>query len=142
MALGGWKIINVGEFRSEDDREIRQSIRDLDVATMAPQAMRVGGRRLRMARGITVDPGATDNVIPRRMVKGKSNRIRPSNGSRAGVRYLSASSARIPNVGECDFHFQTKDGNRENYTFQIAEVNKALCALSKLVDFNNQVVFD
>ena len=95
-----------------------------------------------MARGMTVDSGAADNVIPRRMVKGKFNRIRSSKGSRAGVHYVSASSARIPNEGECDFHFQTKDGQKENYTFQIAEVNKALCAVSYLVDRNNQVIFD
>ena len=95
-----------------------------------------------MARGMTVDSGAADNVIPRRMVKGKFNRIRSSKGSRAGVHYVSASSARIPNEGECDFHFQTKDGHKDNYTFQIAEVNKSLCAVSYLVDRNNQVIFD
>ena len=108
----------------------------------AKEAKKVGGRRLRMARGMTVDSGAADNVIPRRMVRGKFNRIRPSKGSRAGVHYVSASSARIPNEGECDFHFTTKDGEKENYTFQIAEVNKALCAVSYLVDRHNQVIFD
>ena len=97
---------------------------------------------MRMARGMTVDSGAADNVIPRRMIRGKFNNIRPSKGSRAGVHYVSASSARIPNEGECDFHFTTKDGNKENYTFQIAEVNKALCAVSYLVDQHNQVIFD
>ena len=58
--------------------------------------------------------------------------------------YVSASSARIPNEGEgeCDFHFQTKDGHKDNYTFQIAEDNKALCAVSYLFDQNNQVIFD
>ena len=76
---------------------------------------KIGSRRLKLARGITVDSGAADNVIPRRMVKGKFNRIRSSKGSRAGVHYVSASSARIPNEGECDFHFQTKDGQKENY---------------------------
>ena len=95
-----------------------------------------------MARGMTVDSGAADNVIPRRMVKGKFYSIRPSKGSRAGVHYVSASSTRIPNEGECDFHFQTKDGQKENFTFQIAEVNKALCVVSYLVDQNNQVIFD
>ena len=97
---------------------------------------------MRMARGMTVDSGAADNVIPRRMIRGKFNKIRPSKGSRAGVHYVSASSARIRNEGECDFHFTTKDGHKENYTFQIAEVNKALCAVSYLVDKHNQVIFD
>ena len=36
----------------------------------------------------------------------------------------------------------TKDGQKENYTFQIAEVNKALCAVSYLVDRHIQVILD
>ena len=55
---------------------------------------------------------------------------------------MLASSARIPNEGECDVHFTTKDGEKENYTFQIAEVNKAQCAVSYPVDQHNQVIFD
>ena len=105
-------------------------------------ARKAGVRRLRMVRGMTVDSGAADNVIPRRMVKGKNNRIRPSPGSRRGVHYVSASNERIPNEGECDFGFSTRDGQEQTYTFQIAEVNKALCAVSYLVDKGNQVIFD
>ena len=95
-----------------------------------------------MSRGMTVDSGAADNVIPRRMVRGKNNKIRPSPGSRRGVHYVSATNDRIPNEGECDFHFSTKDGQKESFTFQIAAVNKALCAVSYLVDQGNQVIFD
>ena len=95
-----------------------------------------------MTRGMTVDSGAADNVIPRRMVKGGKNKIRASPGSRRGVHYISASNDRIPNEGECDFHFSTKDGQDQNFTFQIAEVNKALCAVSYLVDHGKQVIFD
>ena len=95
-----------------------------------------------MRRGMTVDSGAADNVIPRRMVKGKYNRIKPSPGSRRGVYYVSATSGRIANEGECNFHFQTKDGEKQEFTFQIAEVNKALCAVSYLVDHGYLVTFD
>ena len=91
---------------------------------------------------MTVDSGAADNVIPRRMVRGKYNKIRPSTGSKRGVYYVSATSGRIANEGECDFHFTTKDGQPQEFTFQIAEVNKALCAVSYLVDKGHQVIFD
>ena len=91
---------------------------------------------------MTVDSGAADNVIPHRMVKGEFNRIRSSKGSMAGVHYVSASSARIPNEGECDFHFQTKDGQKENYTFQIAEVNKTLISVLKLIAAGNEVILE
>ena len=49
---------------------------------------------------------------------------------------------RIRNEGECDFHFTTQDGTPENYVFQIANVNKPLCAVSYLVDHGHQVIFD
>ena len=95
-----------------------------------------------MARGMTVDSGAADNVMPRRMVRGKMNKIRPSPGSRVGVHYAAACNTRIRNEGECDFHFTTQDGTPESYVFQIANVNKPLCAVSYLVDHGHQVMFD
>ena len=103
---------------------------------------KVGARRMRMRRGMTVDSGAADNVIPRRMIRGTKNKIRSSPGSRKGVFYVSASGGRIANEGECDFHFSSKDGEEESFVFQVAEVNKALCAVSYLVDKGYQVIFD
>ena len=112
-------------------------------ATKVPaSAKEVGVRRMRMARGMTVDSGAADNVMPRRMARGRWNKIRPSPGSRAGVHYVAADNARIKNEGECDFHFETKEGHKESYTFQIAEVNEALMAVSYLVDTGHQAIFD
>ena len=125
IASDGRRIVIVSGFMTEEDHEIRQSIRDQDMAAVAaesresrppsagPESRRVGGRRIRMARGMTVDSGAADNVIPRWMNNGKFNRIRSSKGSRAGTHYVSASSARISNEGECDFHFTIKDGQDE-----------------------------
>ena len=105
-------------------------------------AIRAGGRRLRMARGITVDSGAADNVLPRRMVRGKGNRVRPSAASKAGVHYATACGTRIANEGESDLKFDTTDGQNLNWTFQVAEVNKVLASVSYLVDNRHRVVFD
>ena len=80
---------------------------------------------------------------PRRMLRGKKNgKITSSKGSRAGVHYVAANDARIKNEGEAKFHFTTKEGHAECFTFQIADVNKALCAVSYLVDHGYQVIFD
>ena len=65
----------------------------------------VGGRRFRLARGITIDSGAADNVIARRMLRGKCSKIRPSEASRAGVCYVAANDGRIANEGEADMTF-------------------------------------
>ena len=97
---------------------------------------------MRMARGITVDSGAADLVMPRRMVRGRGNKIRSSKASRAGAHYVSATANRIKNEGEIDLHFNTEDGKKLNWTFQIAEVNKVLASVSYLVDHNHRVVFD
>jgi hypothetical protein len=109
-----------------------------------PPARKIGNRRFRMARGITVDSGAADNVMPRRLVIGKWNRgkIKPSEASRAGVHYVAANNGRIKNEGEVNFKFNTSSGDSKSMCFQVAEVNKALAAVSALVDSNHRVVFD
>ena len=86
--------------------------------------------------------GAADNVIARRMLRGQHSKIRPSEASRAGVCYVAANDGRIANEGEADMRFTTQEGNNLNWTFQVAEVNKVLAAVSSLVDANHRVVFD
>ena len=95
--------------------------------------------RMRLKRGITMDSGAHHNVMPRRLARGK---VRPSPGPRRGMNYVSASKCRIPNEGETDFEFTTTEGFDESWEFQIAEVNKALAAVSDRVDHAYRVVFD
>ena len=94
-----------------------------------------------MSRGITIDSGAGNSVMPRRMVINKSE-IRESEGSRAGLKYIAANDGRIPNEGEYDLRLKTTEGNSEDFTFQIAEVNKALGAVSYLVDRGYKVTFE
>ena len=96
---------------------------------------------MRLRRGITLDSGAANNVMPRRMVR-NTTKIRPSPGSRIGVHYVAANNARIPNEGETDFKFTTNEGMKTQFVFQIAEVNKALGAVSYMVDNRHKVVFD
>ena len=55
---------------------------------------------------------------------------------------MSATANRIKNEGETDLHFDTDDGQKLNWTFQIPEVNKVLASVSHLVDHNHPVVFD
>ena len=95
-----------------------------------------------MAKGITIDSGAADNVMPRRLVRGKFNKVRPSPGSRAGLHYLVANNARIADEGETDFQFITGSGDKENWVFQVAEVNKPLGSVAHFVDREYRVVFD
>lgn len=118
---------------------------DTKRAASSPRVMtaarKVGARRLRLSRGITMDSGASNNVMPRRMVRNKT-KIRESPGSKKGVMYVAANSGKIANEGEFDFQFETSEGNMEELIMQVAEVNKALGSISYLVDRGYRVVFD
>ena len=58
------------------------------------------------------------------------------------MHYVAANNGRIPNECEYEFNFSTIEGTEQCLTFKIAEVNKALCAISNLVDHGFKVVFD
>ena len=58
------------------------------------------------------------------------------------MHYVAANDGRIPNEGEFDFEFKTKEGVDEEMVFQVAEVNKALGSISYQVDRNYRVTFD
>ena len=68
--------------------------------------------------------------------------MRPSEASKAGIHYVACNNGRIPNEGEADLTFQSKEGHNHKWTFQIAEVNKVLAAVSDLVDTKHRVTFD
>ena len=80
--------------------------------------------------------------MPRRLLRGKASKVRPSEASRAGVHYVACNNGRIPNEGEAEMEFTTQEGHDHRWTFQIAEVNKVLAAVSSLVDDGHKVVFD
>ena len=98
-------------------------------------------RRLKLRRGITVDTGAANNVMPKRLVRNKA-KIRPSPGSKRGAHFVAANNGRIPNEGEIDFVFKTVEGHEHSFVFQVAETNKPLGAVSYFVDDGFRVIFD
>ena len=93
-----------------------------------------------MRRGITMDSGAGDSVIPKRMIN--KERIRQSEGHKRGLHYVSCTDHRIPNEGEIDLEFTTIEGNQESWVVQVAEVNKPLGCVADRVDNRCRVTFD
>ena len=124
----------------ETPRKRKTRTRSLMTLPTSP-ARKIGSQRMKMARGITVDSGAADNVLPRRILR-KWMRVRQSQASRNGVHYVAANGSRIRNEGEVDFKFETKNGDKHSWTFQVAEVNKVLASVSALVDSGHTVTFD
>ena len=111
-----------------DDRPRCMAERDQPQARMMPVTRKVVGRRVKLAKGMTADTGAADNVMPQRMFT-KELKVRPSHASRRGVHEVAACSQRIRNEGEVDYPFQTKHGGRHTLTFQIPDVSKMLAAV-------------
>ena len=96
--------------------------------------------KMELKRGITMDSGAHRNVMPRRMA-GK-RQMRQSAGSKRKMHYLCAGVERIANQGEIDFDFESVEGHKETFVFQIADVNKALGSVAYVVDTAFRVVYD
>ena len=153
--LTRWNMSAVQDIVSDDDDngdDPKSDINAVDdespeVSSMSSPASRarpariVGARRMRLKRGLTMDSGASANVMPKKMTI-DPKRIRPSPGSRAGVKYVVANDGVIKNEGEYEMEFQTKEGQNKMVVMQIAEVNKALASVAYFVDGGHYVLFD
>ena len=53
----------------------------------------------------------------------------PSSSNNAHKKTVSGTASRITNESETDLHFDTEDGQKLNWTLQIAEVNKVLASV-------------
>ena len=88
---------------------------------------------------MAVDSGASETVIPEKMVTGAL--LQPSPASRRGVEYEVANGHRIPNLGQKTFTGVTPEGTRRSVTAQVCDVNKGLMSVAKLVNAGHTVVF-
>ena len=88
---------------------------------------------------VTIDSGASDSVMNKNMAK--DCKMRPSEGSRSGVKYLAAGGEVIKNEGEKKMAVRTEEGHTCNLNMQITAVNKALLSVSKICDAGHEVVF-
>ena len=89
---------------------------------------------------LAVDSGANETVIGEEMLEGVETKEGPA--SRKGVKYEIANGLQIPNLGEKEFVGESEEGIKRALCVQVAEVNKALLSVSKVVKAGNTVVFD
>ena len=97
-------------------------------------------RMFKLRRGVAIDSGAADSVMPKGWLCMFPARESP--GSRAGLKYVAANYQKIANEGEQDVKFMSREGVRAQMTFQVGKVNKPLAAVSSLLDDGFRVVFD
>ena len=140
-----YEEIYKGRFYADDDEDIGP-LGDSVTTCQLTWSRRVTLVRDRISkmwtvkRGITVDSGAADHVMPIgwiaflvKMVSARSLRA---------LHYVAANGLRIPNEGQQLLKFMSKEGVIAALTFQMAKVNKPLESVPKLIDDDYRVVFD
>ena len=86
-----------------------------------------------------MDSGAAESVAPTSMAPWI--KVEESEGSRRGQTYMSASGDRLPNLGEKKFDIVTESGMSATATYQVADVTRALCSVSRVCDKGSTVTF-
>ena len=86
------------------------------------------------------DSGAVVFVAPPSFAPGV--KLQPSEASRKGIHYKTASGHHIPNRGEKVIKAVDSDGKKTRSVWQIADVTKPLAGLTATVRAGNKVVFD
>ena len=86
-----------------------------------------------------VDSGASTAVAPPSMAPNVP--IVPSEGSKRGQKWTSASKHKLKNLGQQSIHACTESGSMTDVLFQVAEVSKPLISVSALCERGNRVIF-
>ena len=86
-----------------------------------------------------VDSGASAPVAPPSIAPNAT--IRPSEGSRRGQKYTSASKHKLKNLGEQRLEACTEDGQETEVLFQIADVSRPLVSVSGICERGSRVIF-
>ena len=67
--------------------------------------------------------------------------VKPSKGSRGGVKYVTANGSLMNNKGEKDVKVRTKEGHKCVMKMQVTDVQKPLMSVSRICDAGHHVVF-
>jgi hypothetical protein len=116
-----------------DDREDNKNI--VGDATLNALGKKTPGAILIEA---VVDSGAADPVAKAGTFSGK---VTPSAMSKVGRRYRGPDGTRIPNEGQQQVQFASDEGHKCGMTWQIANVERPLIAVSHLSAAGNEVTF-
>jgi hypothetical protein len=88
---------------------------------------------------ITIDSGASENVISEKMAP--QVKVQPSQGSREGVRYVTANGETMANKGEKHIQVKTSEGHKCMLNMQVTDVKKPLMSVARICDAGHEVVF-
>ena len=88
---------------------------------------------------ITVDSGASENVMPNHLAPGTP--VEHSEEQDKGTLYVAANGDLRPNRGKKNVPITTKEGQQRKINMQITDVNRALLSVAKVCDAGHTVTF-
>lgn len=132
----GWKVAQARWRRRKNKKKGCAKT----LVTIEPEGLCVIGEGEWECVEMAVDSGATETVIGEHMVTAVKTTEEPA--SRRGVAYEIANGDTIPNHGEKHFVVESEEGTRKTITAQVADVNKGLLSVRKIVAAGIEVVFD
>ena len=88
---------------------------------------------------LTIDSGASENVIGNGMAPGVP--VVESEGSKAGVMYVTANGNTMQNKGEQHIHVTTQEGHKCMLNMQVTDVKKPLMSVARICDAGHEVTF-
>ena len=121
-----------------DDEEPEKPTEDLLNLNWRSDMEEFGGRKFVRVESV-MDSGASTPVAPPSMMPGMP--VKPSEGSRRGQKWSSASKHKIRNLGEQRLKAVTEEGEETEVLFQIADVSKPLVSVSAICERGNRVIF-
>ena len=89
---------------------------------------------------LTVDPGASDTVLPLNLAQN----VPLTHTPKVGTEYEVANGGTVVNLGErqAEMKLQEEDRTSMMMSFQVVEVHKPLLAVSRLTEAGHKVMFD
>ena len=86
----------------------------------------------------TLDSGCVDHVFPQGALQ--EIKLRPSEMSKSGGHYVTATAETVPNLGEKTLKCRLNEGHHRTMVVQIADISRPLLSASRLNDTGNEVI--
>lgn len=144
MSFDEWRPAQEENKRARKKKGKKEAEENLQVGlhalfSLGPEVLGFEGQEQWKTLEVVMDSGAAESVAPERSAPWVQTK--PSRGSTRGQIYTSASGEKLPNKGEKNLELMTDEGEWARATFQIAEVTRPLCSVSRVCDRGNKVVF-
>ena len=124
---------------NEGENEVQVGSEDMKVMEVNNMYEKVNPKLDKEDLWITIDSGASENVISGDMAP--QFEVKPSQGSRAGVKYVAANGEMMTNKGEKDVKVVTGEGHKCMLKMQVTDVRKPLMSVARICDAGHRVVF-